>query len=503
MASLELGGYLGVVSSLEDAVELTDPETLQLLEFRQDLAEVKTSEQLFTALSTLTLEMANKLNSPLADGLYAGYYGVAPSNSPLADPADPPEDIQAFTVILTNQGSYLETLKYLLERFPELDIEDLLVNMTDLTDTTVSFLISKLQEPMSPELFSDLLMEVSPSVRVELYSHGAAKYDKNEYFASLFETIISYLRKENCSIEVLRSLLETSVSLSAFNDVEDDDRSIVMRNILCAAFDCKVPVWNLLLELLPSSYLSSWVNDELERTDDTLIHKPEIVRLFYEKGLVSENALECYYIEAYSTPGCVEAVKLALDYGVDIGTPPSHGERTSLVTVMDQGDLPTLELLLARGVTVEFQELTDYVELLSEDTRDCVSAPAKMQLVYANLPPAEASPNNVLELYSQVTALCLRLVRESETGIYDNPIGWERQGDLKETPEERAARLAPRIHGLEECLKFLASREELPELTEEFFIKNNSTPFSDPIDPDVTPQTRVTFERLVNQTKRP
>lgn len=442
---LELGGFLAVVNSLEDKDELTDPLIKEFQDFYFRLSKIEVPEALLALLSELSLEMVNRLNSPLIDGLYAGYNGVAPTPVPTPSVLPYPKIIwNLFFQILTT-GHYPEAINFLLARWSSV------LSPTSKEFNPLETLRCVLDHPpkIRKELFPDSKVapgagpkrEAKEEPPLPLHSIknlqfildlcdqrqlkvplGMLEYLTTraceggllpamqiivgraealcceEYSEFLWRSLQRGLREgvHDCLefyFQELERVLKTFPHFRAFNFYDGI--------LLQSALGRRVPVWDLFVKYIPLLGQMEWLRTRLTQTTDFVV-QPEILKLFLVPPFLTQEFLDELVLAACGKEGTAESMRLILEKGAGIGR---RAWTYPACAALAHGDLPTLKLLLERGVTTNavvlgslagelqnsgnYQGLTERVELLLKLSEEplCVSKAilSDLTLLYLHL----------------------------------------------------------------------------------------------------------------------
>lgn len=430
MALDNTDGFLGVLNSLEDCNEITDPEVLKLRTFYWRIQEAPAwFTPLCELLSELTLEMANRMNSRLIDGLYAGYYGVVPSPLP-QDVLEPPSNIGVMFGRIIDCGFYRETLEYLLSRFPNMDLTDLLYlagsNPPQLdyllrraphqTVKTISEYVSAQGIDMddSPPLITVVCQPGNLAALRVLYRFFQETETKELLEEHLFHALISTAfryrnledpgkknsgdeknprGKEEKDDESLRFLLER---------ILEDQLDFIFLDLV-EVKDNPFSTWKLLFEFADRLNLWEPLHDRLEEGYERLITQPEILRLFFEHDLIphpdgdfsednpphglpqlthanTDITVGKIMETASATRGCLQTVQLALEYGGGLdGSVYTGSNGPAIFHAFQTGDAETVILLLNYGISLGRDP--DFMEYLHE-VEDLTDLTEKLKAIY-------------------------------------------------------------------------------------------------------------------------
>lgn len=371
---LAVGGLLGVLNELEDGATVNDPVITSLHEFVKCLEEIKSPAGLLELLPRLTLEMTNRMNSPLVDGLYTGYYGVPPEPGTVALQTSPPpiHGGDFFRRVLTT-GDYPETVRYFLTQvhpgtnkwddylenalnFPGnlravLEKKDPLLTMKQLYE--LYFRSYEFGLRGSIKVLREYARRKQPANRHQLLLERGL--DRGFYFCTVetlregLEDLLAFWRAlpERDQWGHQKKPLFVATPLDSDYDRGHNHFSLrTLKNIDYKKID-------LLFELVERSHLATWLDQEPLNHFIWLADQPEILERFLDRKLITHQTDDLFRAAARAAD-CYPAVKLLAEYDNTLiprlGTQAlsiafKFGSPEAVKFLLDQGARPPLNLI--------------------------------------------------------------------------------------------------------------------------------------------------------------
>lgn len=500
----KIDGFVGVLSKLEDRDDASDPLTLQLVTFTKALEEVQTDTTLFELLSRLTLEMTNRLNSRLVDGLYAGYYGIVPTPGIKQPPeARSPRRMETALLVFFGRvfslGPYPETIKYLLSLFSAYELHSGFVTgrlPAYLRDTRGVDIIDHLHHAVrQPVNLEYLLQYIDRKSRVVPYTTFKTLLGLATTKAESVEALLRYYRLnfttgkrkyESSQLCLLEQAIDhgaqtkslSPAGLRAILQEKAEETKLLMphqRNTFLMTVKIKhfgenvsADVCEVFFEFLESLCLRDWLNELFDDQVEAYFKDLKLLKLFMGHQMGGQQTYDAILLKACCSPGLVEIAELAIAHRADVNVTDDEGF-TPLSAALGQSDLPTVELLLISGASVNneafynlvgdliaschYQDLTAKVELVL-----CFTA---TQAAPGGYPAKSRFRNQVSRYITQellvelVNLYLYSLLSDDPSYTYDDDAHWERGIELKETLLERKARLVPRAKEVKRLLRLL------------------------------------------------